>query len=181
MFAVVYSVFLLAAIAQAAPAPVPTTVPEIGRTHAKTFCERIQDNASATVVSTLRNNQSIDAEIAALRRTSQKDFSNDLDGARWEKNVTRYATDMNAELKSARVQLDELRDLASKSPDAAFRSEINAYVDALDKAQGEQARIARATLTGVALSSGRGARKAALDFDGVDFAFAPNEFVVRRL
>jgi hypothetical protein len=155
MFAVLYPVLLIAALAQAVPVPAATTVPEIGRTRAKTYCERVQENASATVLATLRNNQSIDAEISALRHTNEKDFSNDLFGVRWEKNVTRYATDMNVELKAARVQLDELRDLASKSPDAAFRNEINAYVDALDKAQGEQAKIARSTLTGVVIASGQ--------------------------
>jgi hypothetical protein len=150
-----YPVFLIAALAQATPAPVPTTVPEIGRTHAKTFCERIQDNTSATVDATLRNNQSLDAEIIALQRTSGTDFSSDLSREHWDKAVTRYATDMNAELKVARVQLDELRDLASKTPDDAFRKEINAYVDALDKAQGEQAKIARATLVGLTIGSSR--------------------------
>jgi hypothetical protein len=155
MFAVLYPVFLIAALAQVVPAPVPTTVPEIGRTHAKTFCERIEENTSATVVATLRNNQSIDAEIGALRRTNNRDFANDLYRMQWENKITKYATDMNVDLKSARTQLDELRDLATKTPDTAFRDEINAYVDALDKAQGEQSKIARLTLIMLVVDQGR--------------------------
>jgi hypothetical protein len=153
VFTIFYPVFLIAAIAQATPAPAATTVPEIGRTHAKTYCERVQENTTATVDATLRNNQSLDAEINALQRTSGTDFSSDLSREHWNKAITRYATDINAELKTARVRLDELRDLASKTPDDAFRKEINAYVDGLDKAQGEQAKIARATLVGLTIGN----------------------------
>jgi len=53
------------------------------------------------------------------------------------------------------MALDELRDLATKTPDTAFRDEINAYVDALDKAQGEQSKIARLTLIMLVVDQGR--------------------------
>jgi hypothetical protein len=155
VLALIHPLLFVLALAQAAPVPVPTTIPEIGRTHAKTFCERIEENTSATVVATLRNNQNIDSEIVALRRVSSRDFSNDLYRAQWDKTITRYATDMNGDIKSARTKLDELRDLATKTPDTAFRDEINAYVDALDKAQGEQSKIARLTLIMLVVDQGR--------------------------
>jgi len=114
MFAALYPVFLIAALAQATQAPVQTAVPEIGRTRAKTF-------ASGSKIIPL----------------------------------TKLAIEMNDQLKTSRVQLDELRELATKTPDDAFRKEINAYVDALDKAQGDQAKIARAVLVGITIANGR--------------------------
>jgi hypothetical protein len=58
--------------------------------------------------------------------------------------MTHLATEMYHDLQSARVQLDEMRDMAANLPDSELKDETNAYLDALDKSQGDQARISRA-------------------------------------
>jgi len=157
MFAVLLPLALLAALVQTAPAPTPVAsdLPEIGRIHVKSLCERIVEDTTSTINATLRNDQNIATEIALFRRTTPRNFANDLANANWEKQVMHYAVAMYADLKEARPQLDELRDLAKKTLDPTLRDEINRYVDALDRVHGDQSKVSRAILSGLAIHGGR--------------------------
>jgi hypothetical protein len=148
---------MVVALAQASPAPAPAAsdLPEIGRVRVKTVCERIVEDTTLTVNATLRNDQNIATEIALFRQTTPKNFANDLYNANWEKQITHYAVAMYGDLKEARVQLDELRDLATQTFDPTLKMEIYRYVDALDRVHGDQSKISRAILTGLAIDGGR--------------------------
>jgi len=154
MFAVLFPLVMMGALAQASPAPASSDPPEIGRTRTS-VCKRIVENTILTVQESLRNDNNIATEIALFRKTTPNDFSNKLYKANWEKQVTHYAVAMYGDQKAARTQLDELRDLAANSSDEAFKSEINAYVDALDQVQGDQAKIPRVILVGITIDNGR--------------------------
>jgi hypothetical protein len=152
VFAIFYPVFLIAAIAQATPAPQALAVPEIGRTQSKPVCARIAGNAQSTIDAALRNDANIQRE-AALFRVASRHFGSAVAKANWEKLITHYATQMYNDLKSARTQLDELRDIAAKLPDSELKDETNAYVDALDKSQGDQPKISRRILAALVLGN----------------------------
>jgi hypothetical protein len=157
VFAVFYPVFLIAAIAQATPVPAPqaSTVPEIGRTQSKSICARIAGNTLSTVDAALRNDANIERLAALFRQTTPGMFRNAVAKANWEKLATHFATEMYNDLKSARAQLDEMRDIAAKLPDSELKDDTNAYIDALDKSQGDQAKISRRILVSLALGNGR--------------------------
>jgi hypothetical protein len=155
MLSTLAPLFMMAAFAQAAPAPQASAIPEIGRTQSKPICARIADNAQSTIDAALRNDANIQREAALFRATNPGIFQNAVAKANWEKLATHFATEMYNDLKTARIQLDEMRDIAAKLPDSELKDETNAYVDALDKSQGDQAKISRRILVALSLGDAR--------------------------
>jgi len=166
MLSILSPLFVMAALVQTAPAPVATEVPEIGRVQSQSVCRRIAENASQTAESSLRNDENIQREITLFRGTKPGMFTSRLAKANWEKLATHFATEMYHDIKVSRVRLDELRDIAAKLPDSEIKDETNAYVDALDKSQGDQAKISKRILVALILADGRALAKAPAAAEG---------------
>jgi|SRR6185312_5258829 len=166
MLSILSPLFFIAAFVQTAPAPAATEVPEIGRVQSQAVCRRIVDNANLTADSSLRNDENIQREITLFRGTKPGIFTSRLAKANWEKLATHFATEMYHDIKVSRGRLDELRDIASKLPASELKDETNAYVDALDKSQGDQAKISKRILVSLILADGRALAKAAPESEG---------------
>jgi hypothetical protein len=155
MFSILFPLFMTAAIVQAAPAPQASALPEIGRTRSTSVCQRIVENTTATIDSALRNDANIRREVIIFRFHDPRIFGNAVARANWEHLATHFATEMYNDLKATRARLDELRDIAAKLPPSDLKDETNAYVDALDKSQGDQSKISRRILASLILGDAR--------------------------
>jgi hypothetical protein len=66
MRALVAAFAALCVLTAQAPAPVPTTLPEIGRTHSKGFCTTVRDNVAPSVLGLMKTDELIGASHRAL-------------------------------------------------------------------------------------------------------------------
>jgi hypothetical protein len=73
----VLAVAALCVLTAQAPAPGPTTLPEIGRTHSKGFCSTVRDNVAPSLLGLMKTDELIGASHRALLKMAHDNSSKD--------------------------------------------------------------------------------------------------------
>lgn len=128
----------------ASPSPNPTALsfPTIGRARSRRYCQLEIDRANGAITVALSNDKIIAGGIARLRSADLD--KPDLTVIQREKSLRdlrAVAAAIQTNLRAGDAQLNDLRSLSVREPDAARSPELKALADQLDDTYGRQRSI----------------------------------------
>jgi hypothetical protein len=130
------------AVPAATPAATALPYPTIGRTRSKRYCTLETARANGAITVALTNDRIISAGIARLRRANlDRPQITIIEREKSLRDLRGIASAIQTNLRAGDAQIDDLRKLSVKEPDATRSPELKALADQLDEAFDRQRSI----------------------------------------